>query len=197
LRAKRQDALRNEQRNMGEDILRWTQKEVFAITRKTLTDLADQSLEERMSAVFVRSLRALTGAAKEQLTTALKTAKQPVRVRSTFDLPAAQRSAIGTAVKETCGTETQIQFETAPEVVSGIELSVNGQKVAWSIADYLGTLQKSAHELLRADAKPELNVAVKPEPKAVAEPDPKREPIDMQFVKAQKNGSAGSPAGRR
>ena len=39
--------------------------------------------------------------------------------------------------------EAQVQFETAPEVVSGIELSSNGQKVAWSIADYLATLEKS------------------------------------------------------
>ena len=40
LRAKRQDALRNEQRNLSQEIIRWTQKEVFAITRKTLADLA-------------------------------------------------------------------------------------------------------------------------------------------------------------
>ena len=48
LRAKRQEALRNEQRNLSQEITRWTQKEVFAITRKTLADLAATSLEERM-----------------------------------------------------------------------------------------------------------------------------------------------------
>ena len=40
LRAKRQDALQSEQRNLSQEIIRWTQKEVFAITRKTLADLA-------------------------------------------------------------------------------------------------------------------------------------------------------------
>ena len=149
LRAKRQEALRNEQRNLGQEITRWTQKQVFAITRKTLTDLAGTSLEERMGAVFVRRLRALAGSAKEQLTAALRTSKQPVRVRSTFDLPPAQRRAIESAVKETCASEMQVRFETAPEVISGIELSANGQKVAWSIADYLATLEKSASELLQ------------------------------------------------
>ena len=73
MRAKRQDALRNEQRNLSQEIIRWTQKEVFAITRKTLADLAATSLEERMGDVFVQRLRALTGAAKEQLAAALKT----------------------------------------------------------------------------------------------------------------------------
>ena len=48
LRAKRQEALRNEQRNLSQEITRWTQKQVFAITRKTLADLATTSLEERM-----------------------------------------------------------------------------------------------------------------------------------------------------
>ena len=59
MRAKRQEALRTEQRNLSQEIIRWTQKQVFAITRKTLADLAGTSLEERMGDVFVQRLRAL------------------------------------------------------------------------------------------------------------------------------------------
>ena len=93
-------------------------------------------------------------------------------VRSAFDLPPARGSAIENAVKETFATDTQIQFETAPELVSGIELSVNGQKVAWSIADYLATLEKSAGELLHEDAKPESKPDAKPKP-AASRPKPR------------------------
>src|SRR5580704_15816140 len=46
LRAKRQEALRTEQRSLGQEITRWARKEVFAVTRKTLADLANTSLEE-------------------------------------------------------------------------------------------------------------------------------------------------------
>ena len=166
LRAKRQDALRNEQRNLSQEIIRWTQKEVFAIARKTLADLAATSLEERMGEVFVQRLRALTGAAKEQLAAALKTSTQPVRVRSAFDLPPEQRAAIQQALNETFSADIHIQFETVPELVSGIELSANGQKVAWSIADYLATLEKSAGELLHKDAKPESKPEAKAKPEA-------------------------------
>ena len=176
LRAKRQDALRTEQRNLGQDIIRMTQKQVFAITRKTLTDLAGTSLEERMGDVFVRRVRALTGEAKEQLATAFKTSNHTVSVHSAFDLPPAQRTAIESAVKETFAPEARVQFETAPELISGIELSTNGQKVAWSIADYLATLEKSAGELLHKEAKPEPKAEAKPEPKAEARNGPKREP---------------------
>ena len=152
LRAKRQESLQAEQRNLGKEITRWTQKEVFAITRKTLTDLASTSLEERMSAVFVQRLRALTGPAKGQLAASLKTSKLPAQVRSAFDLPSAQQEAIQKALNETFSADIHIQFETVPEVVSGIELCTNGQKLAWSIADYLGGLEKSAGELLNPDA---------------------------------------------
>jgi len=176
LRAKRQEALRTEQRNLSQEITRWTQREVFAITRKTLADLATTSLEERMGEVFVGRLRGMTGEAKDRLTAALKTSHDSALVRSAFDLPAAQRNAIESAVKETFDAKTQVQFQTAPDLVSGIELSAGGQKVAWSIADYLATLQKSAGELLHEDAKPESKPDAKPDPKAEAKPEPKREP---------------------
>src|SRR5271157_5355068 len=176
LRAKRQDALRNEQRNLNKAIIRWTQKEVFAIARKTLADLATSSLEGRMGDVLVRRVRALDGAAKEQMANAFKTSNHTVSVHSAFDLPPAQRTAIESAVKETFAPDAQVQFETAPELVSGIELSTNGHKVSWSIADYLATLEKSAGELLHKEAKPEPKAEAKPEPKAEAKAGPKREP---------------------
>ena len=173
LRAKRQDALRTEQRNLSQEIIRWTEKQVFAITRKTLTDLAGTSLEERMGDVFVQRVRALTGAAKEQLAAAFKTSNHTVSVHSAFDLAPAQRNAIESAVKDTFAPDAHVQFETAPELVSGIELSTNGQKVAWSISDYLSTLEKSAGKLLQQEAKPEPKVEAKPEPKAKAPSDPR------------------------
>ena len=194
LRAKRQDALRNEQRNLSQEIIRWTRKEVFAITRKTLADLASTSLEERMGDVFVHRVRALTGAAKEELATAFKTSNHTVSVHSAFDMPPAQRTAIESAVKETFAPDAHVQFETAPDLVSGIELSTNGHKVAWSIADYLATLEKSAGELLHEDAKPESKPDAKsqPEAEAEAEPDPKAEAKPDPKAEA-KPGPNGEP----
>jgi F-type H+-transporting ATPase subunit b len=192
LRAKRQDAWRNEQRNLSEIIIRRTQMEVFAITRKTLMDLATTSLEERMVDVFVHRLRALSGAAKEQLAAALTTSTNPARVRSAFDLPPAQRSAVENAVKETFAAETQVQFETAPELVSGIELATNGQKLAWSVADYLATLEKSAGELLSEDAKSDSKTEAKPEAKSQPATVAEAKPIPKIVAKPEPN-SAGNP----
>jgi F-type H+-transporting ATPase subunit b len=105
----------------------------------------------------------MDGKAKEGLTEALKTASEPALVRSAFDLPAEQRAAIHNALNDTFSAEIHVRFETAPGVVSGIELTTNGQKVAWSIADYLRLLEKGVDELLKGRDKPEAKAEPKPE----------------------------------
>ncbi len=146
LRGKRQEALRREHEHLHEEIARRTQEEVFAIARKTLADLAGASLEERISAVFTRRVRELDDETKSTLGQALASA--PAVVRSAFDLPGEQREAIQRAVNETFSADIKLSFETAADVVSGIELTAAGQKVAWSIADYLSSLEKGVSDVL-------------------------------------------------
>lgn len=154
LGAKRQEALRNDAHNLNQAISRRTQQEVFAIARKALTDLATTSLEDRLVEVFIRRLREMDCQAKAGLAEALATASEPALVRSAFDLPAEQRAAIQSALNATFSSEIHIRFETAPHLVGGIELAANGQKLAWSIADYIATLEKGVGELLKAQDKP-------------------------------------------
>ena len=179
LSAKRQETLRNDAHLLNQAISRRTQQEVFAIARKALTDLATTSLEERLGEVFTCRLREMDGQAKEGLAEALKTAIEPSLVRSAFDLPAEQRAVIQNALNETFSAEVHIRFETAPDLISGIEFTTaNGQKVAWSIADYLVSLEKGVDELLKekdkpvAKAKPNPEAKVEPEPETQAEPKP-------------------------
>ena len=149
LGAKREEALQRDARNLNQAIARRTQEEVFAISRKALADLATTSLEERMGEVFTRRLRELDGKAKDTLGAALRTAPGPAVVSSAFGLPPEERAKIQNAINETFSADVTLRFETAPELVSGIELSANGQKVGWSIADYLGSLKDGVGELLK------------------------------------------------
>lgn len=166
LRVKRQEMLRSDAHNLNQAIRRRTQEEVFAIARKTLTDLATTSLEERISEVFTRYLRAMNGKAKVNLAEALKIASEPAVVRSAFDLPAEQRATIQNALNETFSAELHIRFETAPNLVSGIELSTNGQKLAWSIADYLASMEMAVDELLKGEDQTAPMAAPKTEAKS-------------------------------
>ncbi len=163
LSARRQESLRNDARNLNQAISRRTQQEVFAIARKTLADLATTSLEERMGEVFTRRLREMDGKAKAGLAEAIRNASDSALVRSAFDLPADQRAAIQNALNETFSADMHIRFEVAPGLISGIELVTNGQKVGWSIAEYLSSLEKGIGELLNEKDKPQPKVAPKPE----------------------------------
>jgi F-type H+-transporting ATPase subunit b len=155
LSAKRQETLRYEAHILNQAIRQQTQQEVFAIARQVLADLATTSLEERLGEVFTRRLREMDGPTKADLGEALRTAPSPAVVRSAFELPAEQRAAIQHALNETFAAEIQIRFETAPDLISGIELSTNGQKLAWSISNYLASLEQDVAELLNRNDKPE------------------------------------------
>jgi F-type H+-transporting ATPase subunit b len=175
LSAKRQEALRSDANNLNQAFRSRAEQEVFAIARKALTDLATASLEERMSEVFTRRLRTMDGKAKKGLGEALKTATGPALLRSAFDLPDEQRAAIQKALNETFSAEVHVRFETAPDLVSGVELTTNGQKVSWSIADYLTSLEKGVGEFLKEKDKPEPKTPLKTEPRPEAKAEPKPE----------------------
>ncbi len=174
LSAKRREALESDAKNLDQAVSRRVQQEVFAVARKVLADLATSSLEERIGAVFTRRLREMDAPAKATLGEALKNASVPAVVRSAVDLPQDQRAAIQNAINETFSADIQLRFETAPDLICGIELSAGGQKVAWSIADYLASLETSISELLKVKDKPK----AKAEPAAGVhdKPAPERDP---------------------
>ena len=69
----------------------------------------------------------------------------PIQIRywCAFDLPEKQQNEIKDAVNRILSAAPQFQFKTNPELISGIELSANGYKLAWSISEYLNSLEKS------------------------------------------------------
>lgn len=144
----RAKALLNDTQHLHAEIARHTQQQVFDISRRVLSDLADASLEQRACEVFIQRLQRVDGTALAALSTALKTSSvsEPALLRSAFELAAPQRSAIQAALDTMCGQAIALKVETAAELVGGIELSAQGQKLAWSIADYLNTLSSGLNE---------------------------------------------------
>ena len=154
LGAKRQKALADEARSLDQAVTGWAREEVFAIARKALSDLTGTALEAQLVDVFVDRVRAIDGAAKTTLADALQAATGPAVVRSAFDLPAPQRKLIRDAINETFGVEVDLTFETAPELIGGLEFATDGRKLAWSIDDYLASLEGGVGELLAEQTRP-------------------------------------------
>ncbi len=149
LRVRLQQAIRNEQHSLNEEHSRRAREEVFAIARKTLSDLAGTSLEQRMTEIFLDRLRELNTAQITELKSTFKKSSDALLVRTAFKLSAQQKAAIETVIAEIFGKQKPLEFIVVPDLVSGIEISSDGRKIAWSITDYLGSLAKSVDDLLK------------------------------------------------
>jgi F-type H+-transporting ATPase subunit b len=179
LRSKLDNSLKEMQENLNRDIAQKTQQEVFAIARKTLADLASLSLEEQSANIFIKRLHDLKKEEKQQFIEAFKAGSNSILVQSAFDLPKKQQTDIQSAVNEILGTKTQFQFKNVPEIISGIELTSNGYKLAWSISAYLKSLQKDISETLN-------NKTMKDETKKVPIEVPSPSPAEVPVNKPEK-----------
>lgn len=148
LRSRLEEAMTRDREVMAREVTSRVQHEVLAIVRQTLSDLASTGLEEQMTGAFIRRLHDLGGDEKASLAASLRTGHRPVLVRTAFELPPDQRQAIVAAVKEALGSEPPLQFETSPALVCGVELSTDGLRVGWSIADHLASFERGLDDAL-------------------------------------------------
>lgn len=154
LRLKREEVLTTQTKQLHRDIGDKARQEVFAIARRALGDLATQSLEACMADVFVRKLQQLPASTQAAMDAALKESKEPALLRSAFPLPEAERAVLQQALGTAFSPEFELRFETAGALIGGIELSVGGQKLAWSIDGYLKALEQGVQDLLAERAAP-------------------------------------------
>ncbi|MEB2787093.1 F0F1 ATP synthase subunit delta [Algoriphagus persicinus] len=146
MQAKLEKANNDTQADQHRALLQRAQQEVFAVSKKTLSDLASVSLEENAVRVFLKRLTDLNENEKMKFIEAFREAK-PIQIQSAFDLPETQQKNIKDAVNKMMNADVQTHFSTSPELISGIELSANGYKIAWSISGYLHSIE---HEILKS-----------------------------------------------
>jgi F-type H+-transporting ATPase subunit b len=154
LRARLTDSLNKDQDRLKDEFARRTGTEVFGITRRLLADMADTTLETEMVRVFIRRLQELPEDQVRLWTAALSngtpvpapgsgSTPAGVLVRTAFDLSAEDQHTLGDAWARKFATDRSLSFERRPDLVSGIELTVDGYKLSWDISDYLASLEKN------------------------------------------------------
>jgi F-type H+-transporting ATPase subunit b len=151
LRSKSMTALAAERAELKLQIVSRTRQETFALTRKTLAELADTNLEDRMLEVFMRRVGAMNDVQKALVVPqSISTGSGVAVLRSAFELTSSQRVNVATAFARWPCEGVTLQFESAPDLISGLELIINGRKLAWNIIAYLATVEQKAEELLTA-----------------------------------------------
>jgi F-type H+-transporting ATPase subunit b len=154
LTLKQNAALLAEVTELGDRLARLATAESLAIARSALKDLADTSLEERICAVFAKRLRGMDSKARETFGTSLKRADGVPVVTSSFELSDPEKATIRTSVNETFSADIPLRFETSSRGIAGIELTFGGQRLSWTMADYLKTLEEQIASLLKSRGMP-------------------------------------------
>lgn len=153
LRVQQQAAFDKQQQSLSVELMQKTQQEVFAITRQALKDLAESTLEEQILKVFLKRLCKLDKETKSAFSSAIAANHKPARVRTTFALQPNLQKRLNDALNKSFATEIKINFETTPDIISGIELNINGQKLAWSIIQYIDSLEEHFQQIVEQSAQ--------------------------------------------
>jgi F-type H+-transporting ATPase subunit b len=121
---------------------------------KTIASIASLSLEEQSTNTFIKHLKASKEEEKQQFINAFKSHPDSILVKSAFDLPIKQQNEINEVVNNLLDTKTKLQFKTEPGLISGIELSTTGFKVAWSFSEYLNALEQDISGKMKEKPNP-------------------------------------------
>jgi F-type H+-transporting ATPase subunit b len=146
------DMLLREQEAFFFDLRKRATQQIYAAARRALTDLADDDLEERIVNEFIRRLRKLDEEKSVQIRQAIRGGGNKVTIQSAFAIPVPTQGKIEEALKQQITNGFTIRYLTDPGVISGIEMRVNGHKVAWSLNEYLENIVESLSESLQREA---------------------------------------------
>ena len=137
-------------------------REVCAIARQALAELADAQLERSMVTVLVRRLEELPPDGRRELTDAVAGDEQGLVIATAWDLPEPDRDTAADAVRKYLTADAEIRFETAKELTCGIELRAGGRAISWTVESYIEGIREQlsqavdrtvAAESQRADAE--------------------------------------------
>ncbi|GAB1427807.1 ATP synthase subunit B [Aminivibrio sp.] len=153
LQAKWREGLEKDASRLEEDFQSRVRKDVFFIVRKTLSDLAGEELEGKIIDLFLRRLEAMDEETRTSLAPVSKDPDESVQLRTAFPLTEKQQKRIAQEVKRLFALKGEPKFTVEEDLLAGIELSAKGQKISWTIDDYLLSLRESVEDLMKAGKK--------------------------------------------
>jgi F-type H+-transporting ATPase subunit b len=112
-------------------------KNVFMIARKTLADLADETLEARIINTFVEKLNQKT----DDLDLQFSSSMMQVSCITGFPLNESQKKQLAKALSATLGEGRELIFKVDAALGCGIRLVNDEQKVEWNVHRYMHELE--------------------------------------------------------
>jgi F-type H+-transporting ATPase subunit b len=145
-------AIQQEKTTFFLDLQQRVARQVFQIARRGLQELGNVELEQHLIDTFIQRVKQVSGEERGEITENVLKAGKEVTIASAFDLPDKARVRITEALNQAITEGLQVKFETIPELIAGIELKAYGHKVAWSLENYLESLEENLSEVFAPSA---------------------------------------------
>jgi len=117
-------------------------EQVCQISRKVLSDLACEKLENQLIENFLIQLGKLSKEEKDDFIRFIDKDERKIWVESSFPLTREKESGIRKILEEIIGDKFEINFKVSPKLICGIETRTEGKKISWNIENYLDGLEE-------------------------------------------------------
>ncbi len=139
------ESLRREQESLLKLVNQKAGEQITSISGKVLRQIADQNLEQQTLTVFLREIKNISDAEREQLMRE-SSASGPPRIFTAFSISDERKQEIQRQLQAQFGWD-HVQFDVSEEIVLGVELRVGGVKIGWSVQEFLESLSDEFQHL--------------------------------------------------
>jgi F-type H+-transporting ATPase subunit b len=126
--------------------------QIYAIARQVLKDLADKGLEDRIAEVLADRIQNLDEKEKTKFRESMKEGKKVI-VQSAYEITPEEKKKLAEVMRRYIAEDIKLEYEQVPEVMTGFELKTDGHKIAWSVSDYLNTLEENFIQALYTESR--------------------------------------------
>jgi F-type H+-transporting ATPase subunit b len=140
------EGLAREKERFFSELKRRTGGEVMRISRRAVSDLADDDFERRLAEVFVGRLEALEGAERERLASAAR--GESAAIDTPVEFSADLRGRTAAALSRFAGEEVPVKYFVDPERHPEVALKIGGMHFSWGVESYFDSMEEYLCEIL-------------------------------------------------
>lgn len=146
------ESIRSRQERLLGDMQRLTGEKAVALTRRLLSDMADQTMEETLIRSLVERIGSIPEEERSGIAESVRSSDSPILVRSAFQPSDAGRQNVDKALRELVGDlERSITWQEDPGLITGVVVQVGPRTVGWSMSGYLDEVEREFADLLRSE----------------------------------------------
>lgn len=152
VRRRWQQELAKQQQNFLDELSRRAHEQIMRTAARTLEDLADQDLQERMTRVFINKLKNLDQQVLAKLRRSMEEEQPSIAITGAFEIDGSSRQLLTRTVHEVLGENIAVNYRQDKYLVAGLELNSSNEVVAWSLKEYFSRLREEIAGFIRQES---------------------------------------------